>query len=93
MMLEKIIDRYYIKKYKRLINNIMAEYNLDYKIRISKEYISLLVKYRMYNDEQYATIYVICKENTFISLCRYEELEKTIKDRIKIYCESEKERI
>lgn len=92
-MLEKIIDRYYIKKYKRLINNIMIEYNLDYKIRISNEYISLLVKYRMYNDEQYATIFVINKKNAFITLCRYEELEQTIKDRIKMYCEREKERI
>lgn len=92
-MIEKIIDKYYIKKYKRCINNIMAEYNLDYKIRISKEYISLLVKYRMYNDEQYATIYVIRKENAFITLCKNEELEQTIKERIEIYCEREKERI
>ena len=92
-MIEKIIDRYYIKKYKRLINNIMASYNLDYKVKVTREYISLLVKYRMYNDEQYATIYVIRKENAFITLCKNEELEQTIKERIEIYCEREKERI
>ena len=85
-MITKILDNYYTNKLKEFINNEFLTWNLDLKFQKDGEFIDVCIKKRIYDEKMYRRIFYFSKEMAFYWLCKQDELEKLIDERINIYC-------
>ena len=92
-MIEKTLDKYYIKKMKIFIDRIMIMYALDYRYIDKGDYLTLQIKKIKFNDNQYVGVFTFNKRGIFVDLCNQEELRKCIKTNIEMYDKSTREKL
>lgn len=84
-MIEKILDKYYMKKLKLLIKQYMLQYLLDYRFVNKKNTIDLEIKKVLYNNHMYKIVYSFCKDKVIFYITDYKELQKTLNKEIELY--------
>ena len=84
-MIEKILDKYYMKKLKLLIKRYMLQYLLDYRFVNKKNTIDLEIKKVSYNNHMYKNVYSFCKDKVIFYITDYKELQKTLNKEIRLY--------
>lgn len=88
-MIEKILDKYYMKKLKLLIKQYMLQYLLDYRFVNKKNTIDLEIKKVSYNNHMYKNVYSICKDKAIFYITDYKEMQKTLNKEIGLYLRTE----
>ena len=91
-MIEKILDKYYIKKLKREIKNTLLNWNLAYKFIETDYAIDLWIKRTYYNDKEYELIVSLEKIRALKHLINYEKLENFIIECVNEYVKRSKEK-
>lgn len=91
-MIDRILDKYYIKKLKAYLDRQLLEWFIDHRYIEKGNYLILQIKKEEYNDNQYVEILTFNKEDVFIDLCNQKELYKILKVRIEKYFEYLKEK-
>ena len=86
--MSSLLDKYFTKKLKKCIDNVLLKWNIDYKYISYNDYVNLAIKKRIYNDEQYEVIFSFFKDDAFIILCSQKELEEYIKNQVEGYFDS-----
>ena len=84
-MIEKILDKYYMKKLKLLIKQYMLQYLLDYRFVNKKNTIDLEIKKVSYNNSMYKNIYSISKDKAIFYITDYKEMQKSLNRVINSY--------
>ena len=85
-MLDKILDKYYLRKIEKIVEQILNRYLIHYHFENLMDCICLEVKKVEYNDEQYKAIWACCMEEAFYYLSNLDVLEKEIKEAVANYC-------
>ena len=85
-MIEKILDKYYIKKIKQKIKKFM-KYWISLNIRFIEEdnYIILQIKDEKFNDNEYKGILQFNKKEGIIYICMLEKIQENIIEEVKKY--------
>lgn len=91
-MIEKILDKYYIKKMKIFLDREMLGYYIDHRYIKKNDYLILQIKREEFNDNQYVECLTFNEKDVFIDLCNQKELRKVLKARIEMYDKSIREK-
>lgn len=86
-MIEKILDKYYLKKLKIFLDRELLLWNIDHKYIEELGYLTLLIKKECYNDKQYKELLTFHKKDIFNDLCNQKELINVLKERMNEYFE------
>lgn len=86
-MIDKILDNYYTKKFKKLLSRYMMEWFLDKRFIEEHERISLQIKRPEYNDMQYKEVIAFYKDQAFEYMCNQKQIEKVLREIVEKYCE------
>lgn len=86
----KIIDLYYIEKFKEFLDNELLWYkmSIDYEIEETSLYISIKAKKKKYKDSLYQIITIFTKKNTFNYLLNQSYIKDHIKNMINYYLDN-----
>lgn len=83
-LIEKILDKYFAKKFMDKLQEELLIFYIDRKVTYSKKYARLQIKNRKYNDEHYVTILTIYYPYSFdMYWTRYDKIVEEIKFYIK----------
>ncbi len=85
-MLDKILDKYYLRKIEKIVEQILNRYLIRYHFENLMDCICLEVKKVEYNDEQYKAIWTCYMEEAFYYLSNLDVLEKEIEEAVANYC-------
>ena len=88
-MIEKILDKYYSKKYLDYVEHMLYRYDLDYRIETKYGITKIYVKKKKYKD--YEQFFNYSNYNSLGYLINIEENMKMIEKRIKCYLENNEE--
>ena len=89
----KMIDKYYIEKFKDMIENELAWYKgihmLDFEIIETKLYISIKVKKNEYKESLFKTLCIFSKKSIIKYLYHNEYVVNHIKHMVEYYIKNE----
>ena len=84
-MIEKILDKYYLKKLKLFLDRELHLWNIDHKYNEELGNLTLLIKKECYNDKQYKALLTFRKKDIFNYLFNQKELISVLNERINEY--------
>lgn len=88
-MIERILDKYYLKKFKQYIQSWSLKWYLDTRFIKKNNYIEFQVKKPKYKDEMYTTIYSFYKYYGLYYFTNFNEFTKEIEKKLNKYLESQ----
>lgn len=88
-MIERIIDKYYAKKYQELITDVSMYYYVDLKFKRKDGITKVYIKKKKYKN--YSNFEMFYNGEAFYRLINYKESKKYIQKCIETYLEMEKE--
>lgn len=85
-MIERILNKYFINKYKRHIQGFLLYWYIDSRFIESKNgYIELQIKKPKYKDETYKCIYLFYKDKGLEYILQEDKMFETMKERVDKY--------
>lgn len=88
-MIERILDKYYMKKLVDKIKLTLFSYYLDFEYIFEKDRVLINCKKKKYKD--YSPIIKIDYKYCFSYLCDYDDFVKRVKRLVDEYCKKEQE--
>lgn len=89
-MIEKILDKYYVKKLKKFLDRELMIYFLDHRYIDKDMFLELQIKEEQYNDKQYKEILTFYKSEIFNNLCNQKELSQCLHEAVGRYLKENK---
>lgn len=84
-MIDKILDKYYLRKVKKIVEQKLNEYFIHYRFEKLIDGVWLEIKKVEYNDDQYKVIWSCFTEEAFYYLANIDKLEKEIDKAVRNY--------
>ena len=89
-MLEKILDRYYIKKVVKEIIKMLRMYFISFRFVYEKDVIRIFIKKHYYDDTMYELIGSLDKKRGFVYLSNIKRVNKELQKEIDKYFKEHK---
>lgn len=86
-MIEKMLDKYFLNKFKMHISNYLLHWYIDTRFVETQNYINLQIKKPKYKEENYKCIYSFYKKSGLEYILEEERYLKSIKEAVEKYLE------